>query len=86
MKRETILVKVAVHPTKAKIWRLGITGQIETSYTLRKIGDMVGEPHPHIVKHHLDSLLKMGAIDYIDGNYVFPIEDTKTKQTKSPNK
>lgn len=68
-----VVLPVMIHPIKAAIWRLGSTGQIESSYTLRKIGEMVGEEHPQQIKHHLDGLVKMGAINFINGNYQFPV-------------
>lgn len=72
-RKEIVLMRIAVHPVKAKLWRLGTSGQIETSHTLRKIGSMIGEEHPQKIKHHLDEMVKMGAINYVDGGYQFPV-------------
>lgn len=65
-------MKVAVHPLKAKIYQLGTSGQIESDHSLRDIGKMVGEKSPQKIKHHLEVMVKMGAIDCIGGKYVFP--------------
>lgn len=72
MKKETITMRVSVHPIKAKIWDIGTRGLIENSTSLRKIGEMIGVSSPQQIKHHLEAMVKMGSIDYINGNYVFP--------------
>lgn len=82
MKRELVTITLAMHPLKAALWKLGISGQIESSHTYREIGAMVGEEHPQQIKHHLDSLVKMGAIDYVNGSYKFPV----VKSTSSSKK
>lgn len=72
MRKETILMRVSVHPIKARLWELGISGQIESSHSLREIGKMVNEKSAQKIKHHLEVMVKMGAIDYVNGAYVFP--------------
>lgn len=72
-KKETVFMCVAVHPVKARLWREGyIRRRIKPGTSLREVGELVGVSAPQIVKHHLESMVKMGAIDYVGGEYVFP--------------
>lgn len=41
-------------------------------FQLRDIGAKIGEKSPQKIKHHLEQLVKMGAIDYVKGNYCWP--------------
>lgn len=71
--KERVVMPVYVHPIKAALWRVGSSGQIEGKHSLREIGAMIGEEHPQEVKHHLEGLVKMGAIDFIGGEYRWPV-------------
>lgn len=66
------LLEIAENPPKSKI-------------TLRLLGELVGEPnHPQKIKHHLDQLIKVGALKIFkkDGTIV-KIERTKIGLNKS---
>lgn len=73
MRKVTIQMRVAVHPIRAKLWREGyVHRRIKPGMSLRDIGKLVNMSSPQVVKHHLESMVKMGAIDYVGGNYLFP--------------
>jgi hypothetical protein len=71
-----ISMRVAVHPIKAALWEQ--RAKIKPEMSLRQIGALVGIESPQQIKHHLQSMVTMGAIDYIGGQYVFP----KTRNEK----
>lgn len=68
--KEIIVMRVAVHPIKAAIWRNRL--KIKQDMSLRDIGKLCGSKSAQQIKHHLESMVKLGAIDYIGGKYVFP--------------
>lgn len=70
MKKITINMRIAVHPIKAALWKE--RRRIQPEMTLREIGKMVDVKSPQQLKHHLENMVKMGTIDYIGGEYVFP--------------
>lgn len=70
MQKVIITMRVAVHPTKAALWKL--RAKILPDMTLREIGKMVGVNSPQQIKHHLEMMVREGSIDYIGGQYVFP--------------
>lgn len=70
MKKVTIEMRVAVHPIKADLWRQ--RASIKPDMSLREIGKLIGVKEPQKVKHHLEAMVKMGTIDYVSGQYVFP--------------
>ena len=57
-----------VHDTQKKILQLSTSYKIE-DLTLREIGELIGVPHPQIVKHHIEQLKKKGflKIDSLSG-------------------
>lgn len=69
-KKIALEMRVAVHPIKARLWQQ--RHNIKTGMSLREIGKLVGVTSPQKVKHHLQAMVTMGAIDYIGGQYVFP--------------
>ncbi len=69
-KKVTIEMRVAVHPLKAALWRK--RAEIKPGMSLREMGKLAGVTSPQQVKHHLDVMVRMGSIDYIGGQYVFP--------------
>lgn len=70
MKKVTIVMRVAVHPIKAEMWKR--RAEITPDMTLREIGKLIGVKEPQQVKHHLQAMVTMGSIDYVGGQYVFP--------------
>lgn len=62
---------VSVHPFKAKIWEGIQSGKIRTGMSLREIAKICGEPNasPQQVKHHLQAMVTMGTIDWVNGQY-----------------
>lgn len=70
MRKVTITMRVAVHPIQAALWEQ--RDKIEPGMPLRKIGKLVGVEAPQQIKNHLTTLVNIGAIDYIEGQYVFP--------------
>lgn len=75
MKKVSLEMRVSVHPVKASFWRN--RHKIKPGMTLRDIGSFAGIKNPQQVKHHLDNMVRMGSIDYIGGEYVFPTEKSK---------
>ena len=73
MEKVSIIMRVAVHPLQAALWRNRT--RIKEHSSLREIGLLIGEDSPQKVKHHLDQMVKLGSIDYIKGQYVFPKGD-----------
>lgn len=71
-KKTTICMRISVHPIKAKLWQN--RKKITPEMSLRQIGKLAGCSSPQQVKHHLEQMVKMGTIDYIGGEYVFPKE------------
>ncbi len=63
-------MRVAVHPIKAKLWQQ--RRKIKPDMSLREIGKIIGMTSPQQVKHHLETMVSMGTIDKIRGQYVFP--------------
>ncbi len=72
MKKVTVEMRVSVHPIKAALWAK--RGKIKPGMSLREIGALIGEGSPQKLKHHLQTMVTMGSIDYIGGCYVFPQE------------
>lgn len=64
-----ITMPVAVHPIKAALWRM--RHKIRPEMSLREIGTLIGVDSAQQVKHHLQTMVAMGAINYIGGQYVF---------------
>lgn len=69
-KKVTIEMRVAVHPIKAALWKQ--RHKIEPGMSLRQIGNLIGVTSAQQIQHHLDAMVRMGSIDYIGGQYVFP--------------
>lgn len=69
-KKVTLNMRVSVHPIQAKLWEQ--RNIITSKMTLREIGNLVGVESPQQIKHHLEALRKIGAIDYVGGEYIFP--------------
>lgn len=69
-KRVVIEMRVAVHPIKAALWTK--RREIKPGMSLRQIGKLAGVTSAQQVQHHLDAMVRMGSIDYIGGQYVFP--------------
>lgn len=61
---------VCVHPIQAAIWRN--RHKITPERSLREIGKIIRVDSPQLIKHHLNQMVKLGSINYIEGNYVFP--------------
>lgn len=70
MKKVSLEMRIAVHPIKAAMWKQRVN--ITPDMTLREIGKLIGVKEPQQVKHHLEAMVKMGSVDYIGGQYVFP--------------
>mgnify|MGYP001586073182 FL=1 len=70
MNKVTLTMRVAVHPIKAGLWKQ--RSKITPDMSLREIGKLVGAKEPQQIKHHLEAMVSMGAIDYVGGQYVFP--------------
>ena len=70
----TVSMRVAVHPIKAKMWEARY--KITPDMSLRQIAKLIGVSNasPQKIKHHLQAMVTMGAIDYIGGQYRFPKE------------
>lgn len=69
-KKVVLNMRVAVHPIKAALWRN--RSKIKPGMSLREIGKFVGVTSPQKIKHHLQTMVTMGSIDYIGGQYMFP--------------
>jgi hypothetical protein len=71
-RKVVIEMRVAVHPLKAVMWQH--RAKIKPEMSLRQIAKVIGFPSatPQKIKHHLQAMVTMGAIDYIGGQYVFP--------------
>lgn len=69
-KKVIIEMRVAVHPIKAALWRR--RREIKPGMSLRQIGKLAGVTSAQQVQHHLDAMVRMGTIDYVGGQYVFP--------------
>lgn len=71
--KEKIVVKmpVAVHPMQAKLWQAMENKKITPEDPLRTVAEVIGVPttHPQTIKHHLDQLVKLGAVDFENGRY-----------------
>jgi hypothetical protein len=70
MQKTTVNMRIAVHPIKAALWKE--RRKITPGMSLREIGNLVGVKSPQQLKHHLENMVKMGTVDYIGGEYVFP--------------
>jgi len=75
MKRK-ITIKIWVHEVQAELMQAIESGQIDfDKHTLRDICKIIGiKESPQTVKHHLDQLLKIGAIDKVAGNYYYNLK------------
>lgn len=71
-KKVIVHMRIAVHPLQAKLWEA--RHRITPDMSLRQIARLIGVPSasPQKIKHHLQRMVTMGAIDYIGGQYVFP--------------
>ncbi len=65
-------MRVSVHPIKAKLWNA--RAQITPGMSLRQMAALIGLPKssPQLIKHHLDTMVRMGTIDYVGGEYLWP--------------
>ena len=70
MNKVSLSMRVSVHPIKAAIWKR--RSKIKPDMTLREIGKLIGVKSPQQIKHHLQTMVNMGSIDYIGGQYIFP--------------
>lgn len=52
-----------LHPTQEKLLKIASDHNLG-SMPLRAIGDLINEPHPQKIKHHLNQLIKKGLIEY----------------------
>jgi len=50
-----------MHLVQQKIFDLASNKNI-ADLTLREVGELVGEPHPQKIKHHINQLLKKGLL------------------------
>lgn len=73
MKKEIITIKIAIHPvqfrimTELKARRINLDND-----TLREIAKKIKwKESPQIIKHHLEQLVKLGAVQKIFGQYVY---------------
>lgn len=65
-----------MHTTQQRILDLANTKNLAT-LKLREIGELVGEPHPQKIKHHLNHLLKKGLLKQnSDKTVISPISAT----------
>lgn len=71
-----------MHPIQEKLLKI-VTQKNLTNMTLREIGDLIKEPLPQKVKHHLEQLEKKGFISFDRKNKI--ISKTKnSSRTPSP--
>jgi SOS-response transcriptional repressor LexA len=62
-----------MHLIQQKILKISMSKNI-AKLTLREIGQLVGEPHPQKIKHHINQLLKKGFLKQnIDHSLTSPI-------------
>ena len=81
MNKTSIIMRVAVHKIKADLWLHGcLMKNITKNMTLRDIGQLIEVSHPQQIKHHLDAMVKMGSIDMINGQYVFPAPESESNK------
>lgn len=66
----TIEMRIATHPIKAALWKK--RSKIGPGMSLREMGKLIGVSSPQQLKHHLETMVKMGSIDYVGGQYIFP--------------
>ncbi len=65
-----------MHSIQQKIFDLVRTTNIST-LKLRELGELVGEPHPQKIKHHLNQLLKRGFLKQnLDKTVITPVTTT----------
>lgn len=76
-------MRMAVHPTKAALWQQ--RKKIKPEMSLREIGAVIGIDSAQQVKHRLQMMVSMGAVDYIGGQYVFP-QKLKDEKRRRPRK
>lgn len=50
-----------MHETQIKILKLGASYDLG-KLKLREIGDLIGIPHPQLIKHHIEQLIKRGFV------------------------
>lgn len=64
--------KVVLEMIKAAMWQK--RAQIKPEMSLREIAKVIGYANasPQKIKHHLQTMVTMGSVDYIGGQYVFP--------------
>jgi hypothetical protein len=71
-RKRVITCKISVHWIQADIVNKLQSGEIDLGRdSLRKIAEIIGAPDesPQKIKHHLGSLVKLGVISIIDGQY-----------------
>ena len=73
MKKEIIIIKIAIHPVQARIMKQLKSKEIDLEGdTLREIAKKIKwKESPQIIKHHLEQLVKLGAIQKIYGQYKY---------------
>lgn len=81
MIKDTLYMRVSVHPIKARLWKH--RNNITPGMSLREIGKLIGEGSSQQIKHHLESMVKMGTIDYQGGQYIFPLDGKSVVDKKS---
>ncbi len=71
MKKERITTTIWVHPIQAQLMRMIESGDLNPAdYTLREIAKVIGtDESPQKIKHHLEQLVKLGALQKIHGQY-----------------
>lgn len=74
--KETVVIPITMHKIQADIMRGVIGKTVDLSKdTLREIGNKIGTHEaPQQIKHHLETLVKMGALDIRQGNYFFDFD------------
>ncbi len=72
-KKRIIEVKIAVHPVQAELYSGLKSGAIDIEMdSLRDMAKKIGRKQsPQIIKHHLDQLVKLGALQRMYGQYAF---------------
>ncbi len=85
MRKEFVIARISVHYIQARILDGLKCGKIHFGKdSLRGIASKVGiEASPQKVKHHLEQLLKLGAIDKVGGEYRFAALDGQGKDKLS---
>ena len=79
--KELITIQIAVHPIQKSIIEGIKSGKIELENdTLREIAKKLQwKESPQLIKHHLEQLVKLGAIQKIYGQYTYLQSNQKMK-------